>query len=71
MSNDLKCFFGLHKYEVYKEEDVIKNSITSNVNNSTESTVVGKCIIQRCSNCGNIKHIFIPTDADYIRDRYA
>ena len=57
MSNDIKCFVGLHKYEVYKEKD-IKNPY---------GTVIGTSIISRCSNCGRIKENIVYTDNNYKR----
>ena len=46
MKQDFKCFFGNHKYEVYKEE---------NVTLAGTEIVTGKIIISRCTNCGKIK----------------
>ena len=40
----LLCLFGLHKYEVLREEDV-----------KCFDEVVGKAIINRCDCCGKIK----------------
>lgn len=51
MTQDFKCFIGLHKYEVYKEE-VITNAIEKEC---------GKAIISRCANCGKIKVTYIST----------
>lgn len=42
---DLKCFFRLHKYEVYKEEEL----------KDIRGNVIGKVIINRCTNCGRLK----------------
>jgi hypothetical protein len=42
---DIKCFFGAHKYEIYKEEEM-KNF---------RNEIIGKVVINRCSNCGRIK----------------
>jgi len=52
MSQDLKCFFGLHKYEVLEEKE-IKNSY---------GIVLGSTIVSRCSNCGKIKETSVYTD---------
>lgn len=41
----IPCYFGAHRYEIYKEE------LVSNVNGTT----IGKVIISRCSVCGKIK----------------
>lgn len=57
MSQDLKCFFGLHKFEVLKEE-VVKHPY---------GTVVGTVVISRCKNCGKIKSKTIYTDTNSIR----
>ena len=46
MKQDFKCFFGNHKYEVYKEE---------NVTLAGTEIVTGKVIISRCTNCGKMK----------------
>lgn len=50
MKQDIKCFFSLHKYEVYKEEDVLDG----------RKEICSKAIISRCSNCGNIKVTYVP-----------
>lgn len=57
MSQDLKCYFGLHKYEVHAEKDV-KNPY---------GAVVGTTIISRCTNCGKIKETTVYTDNNYRR----
>lgn len=49
MKQDFKCFIGLHKYEVYKEEDVLDG----------RKEIVSKAIISRCSNCGKIKVTYV------------
>lgn len=49
MKQDIKCFFGLHKYEVYKEEGVF----------DVRKELCGKAIVNRCTNCGKIKIINI------------
>lgn len=43
MSN-IKCKFGLHEYEVYKEEDCI----------TPKGNKIGVIIISRCKHCGKI-----------------
>lgn len=45
MKDSIKCLFGLHKYEVYKEENI----------EDARGNVTGKTIINRCKNCGKIK----------------
>ena len=46
MKSQFACAFGLHKFEVYKEEKL----------SDTRGNIIGKVIINRCTNCGNIKH---------------
>ena len=55
ISQDFKCFFGLHKYEVLDTKEV-KNPY---------GAVIGTTIISRCSNCGKIKEFTIYTDTNY------
>lgn len=57
MSQDVKCFIGLHKYEVLEKKEV-KNPYGS---------VIGTAIISRCSNCGKIHEDTIYTDNNYRR----
>lgn len=45
ISQDAKCFIGLHKYEVLKEECVFNE----------RREIVSKAIVNRCTNCGKIK----------------
>ena len=47
----LSCAFGLHQFEVYKEEKL----------SDIRGNVIGKVIINRCSNCGKIKSYKIYT----------
>lgn len=51
MSQDIKCFVGLHKYEVLNEENMI----------DVRNNIIGKVIISRCANCGKIKTKYIDT----------
>ena len=51
MKNKFACAFGLHKFEVYKEEKL----------SDTRGNVIGKVIINRCVDCGSIKHYKIYT----------
>lgn len=52
MTKDMiKCKFGCHQYEVYKEEDYIHPL----------GVIIGKVIINRCKHCGKIKAIHIKT----------
>lgn len=57
MGQDLKCFFGLHRYEVLKEEEL----------KDYRCDIIGKIIISRCVNCGKIKSIKIKTVENYVR----
>ena len=57
MSQDLKCYLGLHKYEVLESKD-IKNPY---------GAVIGVTIISRCSNCGKLKETSVYTDVNYRR----
>ena len=57
MSQDLKCFFSLHKYEVLEEKE-LKNPY---------GIVVGNNIISRCTNCGKIKIMSVYTDTSHLR----
>lgn len=45
--NDIKCFFGLHKYEVIKE---------TNIYNEYNNTI-GIMYIVKCTNCGKISSV--------------
>lgn len=42
--DSIKCKLGIHKYEVYKEEELT----------DIRKYVIGKVIISRCSVCGKI-----------------
>ena len=57
MSQDLKCFLGLHKYEVLYTKE-LKNSY---------GAIVGETIISRCNGCGKIKQTAVYTDTNYKR----
>jgi len=57
MSQDTKCWFGLHKYEVLETKE-IKNPY---------GAIIGTTIISRCSNCGKIRENTIYTDNNYRR----
>lgn len=49
ISQDAKCFIGLHKYEVLKEECVFNE----------RREIVSKAIVNRCTNCGKIKVSYV------------
>lgn len=58
MNQNIWCkFFGLHKYEVYKEEELT----------DLKGNVIGKVIITRCSNCGKIHRNKIYTEIGHER----
>ena len=42
--DSIKCKFGIHKYEVYKEEELT----------DVRRDVIGKVIISRCTICSKI-----------------
>lgn len=42
--DSIKCKFGIHKYEIYKEEELT----------DVRRDVIGKVIISRCTICGKI-----------------
>ena len=42
--DSIKCRFGIHKYEIYKEEELT----------DVRRDVIGKVIISRCTICGKI-----------------
>lgn len=53
---DLKCFFGLHNFEVYKEIPLT----------DVRGNAMGKIIVSRCTNCGKIKQVRVITVNGYI-----
>lgn len=53
--DSIKCKFGLHKYEVYKEEEFT----------DVRKDVIGKVIISRCYICGKIHVDKIRTVENY------
>lgn len=53
--DSIKCKFGLHKYEVYKEEELT----------DVRKDVIGKVIISRCSVCGKIRVDKVRTVENY------
>lgn len=57
MNKSLKCMFGLHSYEVYKEEHVV----------DARKEICEKAIICRCSNCGKIKVTYVSLTKSYDR----
>ena len=58
MSQNAWCrFLGIHRYEVYKEEELT----------DVKGNVIGKVIISKCSNCGKIKYTRVYTEELYGR----
>lgn len=49
MSELIKCLFGIHKYEIYKEEEVT----------DIKGNLIGKVIVSICTKCGKIKTNYI------------
>lgn len=45
MDRDIKCFFGMHKYKIIKEEKLY----------GTHNVVIGDLITLQCENCGKLK----------------
>ena len=55
MKQSILCkWFGLHTYEVLKEEDFLDK----------KGNVIGRVIVSRCSVCGKIKYNRIITEDD-------
>lgn len=54
---NFNCFFGLHKYEILKEEKLV----------NPNGIQVGIIFISRCTNCGKLKTFIIYTDSSYGR----
>jgi len=55
MKQDIKCLFGLHKYEIYKDEPLT----------DARENILGRIIISRCSVCGKIHIDKIVTIENY------
>ena len=59
MTQNVWCkIFGIHKYEVLKEEEL----------RDAHGILVGKVSISRCTNCGKIKSVRIYTETGYGRE---
>ena len=50
MSQDIKCLFGVHRYEVLEQQEVITTHI---------ETPVGVNYVSRCANCGKLHITFV------------
>lgn len=44
-NKDFKCFIGVHKYDVFKEIDVVDGN----------GLKLAYIVVSRCTNCGKIK----------------
>lgn len=66
MTQDFKCFIGLHKDEVIQQENVVQQEQGTDENGHQNISIKGLNIVCRCANCGRIKSYFIPTSTDYI-----
>lgn len=55
--NDLKCFFGFHKYEVIEKEQITTSS----------GNVIGTVYVLSCKNCGKIitKNVYTKASDKY------
>ena len=51
MSQDVKCFFGVHRHEVLEQQEVT---------DERNAAVVGINYVSRCANCGKLKVTFVP-----------
>lgn len=51
----IRCLFGLHSYEIHKEEDFT----------DARGNVIGKMIINRCKYCGKIDGTKIPLTTNW------
>lgn len=58
MSQDVKCFFGVHKYEVLEQQEVT---------DERNAAVVGINYVSRCANCGKLKVTFVPKVESFLR----
>lgn len=61
ISQDFKCFIGLHKYEVIKEEVVFNEYYRYASDDNINKYIVGKVIISKCTNCGKLKITYVKT----------
>ena len=58
MSQDVKCFFGVHRYELLEQQEVT---------DERNATVVGINYISRCTNCGKLKVTFVSKVESFLR----
>lgn len=60
MSQDFRCFFGVHRYELLEQQEVT---------DERNATVVGINYISRCTNCGKLKITFVPKVESFLKLR--
>jgi hypothetical protein len=60
MSQDFRCFFGIHRYELLEQQEVT---------DERNATVVGINYISRCTNCGKLKVTFVPKVENFLKLR--
>lgn len=65
MGQDLKCFFGVHKFEIVKELEV-KDIVSDDVNSCP---TVGINIIRCCTNCGKLKSRFVASNINNLNNQ--
>ena len=58
MSQDVKCFFGVHRYELLEQQEVT---------DERNAAVIGINYISRCANCGKLKVTFVPKVESFLR----
>lgn len=58
MSQDVKCFFGVHRHEVLEQQEVT---------DERNAAVVGINYVSRCANCGKLKVTFVPKVESFLR----
>lgn len=58
MSQDVKCFFGVHRHEVLEQQEVT---------DERNAAVVGINYVSRCANCGKLKITFVPKVESFLR----
>ena len=57
MSNDFKCFIGLHKYKLLETKDLT----------NPYGARLGLVYVLQCTNCGKVKEHSVYTDTNYRR----
>lgn len=57
MKQDGKCFLGVHKYELIEKVEV---------KDQKGQETIGINFVSRCSNCGKICTVFVPTNTEYL-----